>query len=303
MDEPLSDTSGLDLTSLACGSRQHAFLPTGAPDHAWVYKLPSTSGVAEHYGMDLREYRPTGPLTTMLYGAFVKLPEERHRRRLAALVGRGAPDEQLRATDRRYRALCEARARSLSAAYRWTRRRHFRRMLTLVDGMDAEGLSELMLPFRIVRDATATVRAGGVVGRYRGPMLVQRRADFFDRSGRFDAFDWNDVVVTQHRLWRRGVALSDANEILGPKNWALVAGRLRLADFSSFTRSMRTARRLLADDVLDERQQRVLGRVTSEGPPDMAELARRYFEHVRAEINPSRFDQLWGCSSPAPARP
>lgn len=294
MREPLtSEATALDLTSLACGSRQHVFLPTGAPDHSWVYKLPSTSNVTEHYGLDLGEYRPTGPVTSMLYHAFVRLPNERHRRRLAALERDGASQREVSAAMRRHQMICETRGRSLAPAYRWTRRRHFRHMVTLADALAVEGFADIMLPFRILRAESATVRIGAHVGTYRGPIVRQQRADFFDRSGRFDAFVWEDVIVTQHRLWRHGVGLSDANEILGPKNWALLSGRLRLADLSSLTRNARTVRRLLADDVLDERQGRVLRRLTSEGELGMAETARRYFQYVRAQINQSRFDQLW----------
>lgn len=284
--------SDLDLTSFACGSRQHVFLPTGAPDSEWVFKLPSARGVVEQYGMDLREYQPTGPLASVLYRAFVQIPNDRHDRRVEALRRQGAPEQRLQSAQRRHRAICETRGRSLAAAYRWTRRRHFRRMVALAESMAERGLADLMLPFRVLHDAAATLRIGESIDRYRGPILVQRRGDFFDRSGRFDAFEWSDVIVTQHRLWQAGIGLSDANEILGPKNWALVSGRLRLADFSSLTRSPRTVRRLLAPDVLDARQERVLQRLSREAPP-MADLARRYFAHVRAEINQARFDQLW----------
>jgi hypothetical protein len=283
----------LDLTSFAWGTRQHVFLPTGAPDHEWVYKLPSALGATEHYGMELRGYRPTGPLASVLYRAFVELPHSRHHRRLAQLARRGAPECRLRAAEERYRILCEARGRSLAAAYRWTRRRHFRRMIALAQELAARGLTDAALPFEILVDASAVLRAGDTVERYRGPVLAQLRADFFDRSGRFDAFAWDDVITTQHRLWGHGIGLSDANEILGPKNWALVDGRLKLADLSSLTRNRREVRRLLANDILDERQGRVVERLARESAPEAVALARRYFAYVRKQINPTRFDQLW----------
>lgn len=294
MPEPMTVAGAeLDLTSLASGSRQAVFLPTGAHDHEWVYKLPCTSGMVEHYGVDLGGYRPTGPVTSMLYRAFVQLPNDRHARHLAALEREGVSEHRRHESMRRHRLVCEARGRSVAVVYRWTRRRHFQRMIALAEWMAARGLAEVMLPFRLLRDATATLRIGDRVELYHGHIFAQRRADFFDRSGRFDAFEWDDVILAQHRLWREGVGLSDANEILGPKNWALVARRLRLADLSSLTRSARTVRRLLSSRFLDERQGRVLQRLAREGPPEIAELAARYFEHVRAEINQSRFDALW----------
>ena len=283
----------LDLTEFACGTRQRVFLPTGKNDDGWVYKLPSTSGATEHYGLELRAYRPTGALTSMLYQAFVQLPGDRHQRHLARLERDGAPAARVRAAENRYRGMCEARGRSLAAAYRWTRRRHFRKMIALARDIAGRDLADVLLPFHVLLEATAILRAGSAVERYRGAVLVQLRADFFDRSGRFDAFSWDDVITAQHRLWRAGVGLSDANEILGPKNWALVDGRLKLADLSSLTRNARHVRRLLAKEVLDERQGQVLRRIAREDSPEQLDLAQRYFTHVREQIDQASFDQLW----------
>jgi len=297
MRQPLIEGAlALDLTPLACGSRQHVFVPTGDADAEWVYKLPSAAPITEQYGPELREYRPTSRVLSLVYRAFVQLPNEYHDRSIAALMARGAPEKRIRAANARHRAVCESRGRTLAGAYRWTRRRHFRRMLDVAGQLERDGFLDVMLPFRIEREAVATLRLPGRSEEYRGAMLVQKRADFFDRSGRFDAFDWDDVITTQQRLWSHGFGLSDANEILGPKNWGLVDGRLRLADLSSLTRSRRTARRLLAPEFLDERQARVIRRLEREESHDVSTLARRYFAHIRAEINLAAFDRLWNHS-------
>lgn len=283
----------LDLTSFACGTRQHVFLATGVPDHGWVYKLPSALGAAEHYGTDLGGYRPTGPLGRALYRTFVEFPNDQHRRRLARLEAQGAREQRIRDAERRHRRLCEARGRSVAVVYRWTRRRHFRGMIALAQSLARYELTAIALPFEVLAAVSALLHIGDRVERYRGPALAQLRADFFDRSGRFDEFRWDDVIEAQHALWRHGIGLSDANEILGPKNWALIDHRLRLADLSSLTRNARTARRLLGGDILDERQGRVLERLRRQESTESVDLARRYFEHVRRSINQKAFDQIW----------
>jgi hypothetical protein len=296
---PNAGALALDLTPLACGSRQHVFVPTGCPASEWVYKLPSAAPITEQYGAELREYRPTSRVATLIYRAFVQLPNEYHDRSIATLVARGASEVRIRAVAARHRTICETRGRSLAGAYRWTRRRHFRRMLAVAGQLERDGFLEVMLPFRIERDAVATLRLPGGDEDYYGPILVQQRADFFDRSGRFDEFDWDDVITTQHRLWAHGFGLTDTNEILGPKNWGLVDGHLRLADLSSLTRSRRAARALLDPAFLDEREGRVVRRLQREGNDDALALAGRYFAHVRSAINVPAFDRLWSRSRTA----
>jgi hypothetical protein len=287
-------TVRLDLTLLAAGTRQHAFVPTSG-GLQWVYKIPASGGFAQQYGADLREYQPTGRVKEMLLHALVRLPDDAFTRASRALARwSSAPAFLRRSLDAGHSALIATRGRALERAYRASRGRYFRQMLGLTRVAVDRGLGDLMLAHDILPSVEAVLRHGDAAVTYRGPALVQERADFFDRSGRFDEFNWSDVVSTQQRLWCKGLALSDANEILGPKNWALVGGRLRLADFSSFTSSFRVARRLLRDDVLDARQDRVLRRLWVEAP-EQAALAERYFGYVRSEINASQLALLWRC--------
>jgi hypothetical protein len=283
----------LDLTLLAAGTRQHAFVPTHG-SREWVYKIPATSGLLQQYGPDLAEYNPVGRLKSLFFNLCVRWPDDVYRRLVERQARSASRARSIFAAfaERSYAAFSTARHRWLERAYRWTRLRYFRRMLSITQHVVRQGLSDLLVMHHVLENSEATLRTPTGVRRYRGPILVQEWAVFFDRSGCFDAFDWNDVIDAQHRMWRRGVALSDANEILGPKNWALVGGQLRLGDFSSFTTNYRQARRGLRPDILDARQQRVLRRLRNEVPAQ-AVLAEQYFKRVRAEINEARLAQLW----------
>jgi hypothetical protein len=281
----------LDLTSLATGTRQHVFVRTGADD-GWVYKIPATAGIGSHYGRDLANYRPIEPMKAALVRIIVRAPDSLHRRARARLTRFAGARGLTGALDRFHAAFSDARGRVMDVLYVRSRRQYFDTMLQLAPVITERSLGELMLPFHVLSRVDATLRVGDVARSYSGPMLVQQRADFFDRTGRFDVFDWDDVIRAQHRLWRCGLALSDANEVLGPKNWALVDGHLRLADLSSLTRSYRLASRVLRRGVLDERSGRVLSRLRNTNTAEYA-MAERYFQHVRREVNQERLAQLW----------
>jgi hypothetical protein len=91
------------------------------------------------------------------------------------------------------------------------------------------------------------------------------------------------------------VALLEAADILGPRSWAVVDGRLQLADTGSLTRDHREARRSLAPERLDEREQIVLQRLALRESGSTT-LAEEYFRFIRTELHQAAFDRLW-CSA------
>jgi hypothetical protein len=165
-------------------------------------------------------------------------------------------------------------------------------MLDILDYLSGQGLSDIPLPFNIIRKGEIFLRVDETTIRYAGPILKQRRADyFFEKSVRLTTFDWSEFVQAQHRLWRSGVGLSSAGEILGPKNWALLDGRLHLADTGALTRDYHEARNCLSGEVLDKRQENALGHLKQIKSPDPA---LEYFHFIRKQINQEMLDELWG---------
>ena len=284
----------LDLAFLASGAWQHAFVRSaggaaGGDDPEWVYKIPAAFGYVVPLRPRLHAFRPSRAHKRALHWLLLA-PD-----RAAEWLGADAPSAPPRVRQALGRAAAGAqRVRDgvLAAYLRRDRRRRFLAMLDLLDELTRRGLGDVVLPYTVLRDAAASLRVDGAEIAYRGPILVQRRAAFFS-GGRlhFESFDWRELVEAQQRLWRHGVAFSEQNQILGPMNWALLDGRLRLADTSSFTRDRRLARRLLDPVTLDAKERAVLARLdTAVVSP---EEATRYFRLVRSEINQARFDAMW----------
>lgn len=282
----MTDTTGSwDLTQLAAGTRQRVFVETAGSEGEWVYKLPVADPAETPYGPGLSLYRPgSAPLQTA-YNLAVRWPDAARRR------ARRAPWRVARFCGMGLGAGCAVRDIVIATWFRITRERRFLHMLRLLDHISRHGMSHLLLPFRIVRRARATLRRGAEVEAYDGPIVMQRHATaFFHRSEGFDEFDWRDVIDTQHRLWQRGIGLVDAVDILGPRNWALHDGRLRLADTSSMTTDRDVALRALDPTALDARIARSLAGLRKAG---IADAAANYFAFVRWEINQETLEHLW----------
>jgi len=153
-----------------------------------------------------------------------------------------------------------------------------------------EQVSGLVLPFVIV-EASCTLRVGGNGAHsYAGTLLKQRRADhFFDYFTGLELFSWSDLVERQHDLWRHGIGLADADEVLGPRNWALVNGRLYLADTGSITEDLREVRRVVSAVELDAREKQI----PEWWPDHRDERLPEYFEYVRTRVNDEQLARLW----------
>jgi hypothetical protein len=284
--------SALDLAFLGSGAWQHVFVHSGGREAEWVVKVPAAFGYTVPLRPRLRALTPSRPHKRALH--WLLLAPDRIVARFEA--AESAPERD--AGDWIARALVPLAARSRAAVeegvavyLRRDRRGRFVEMLELLEQLSTDGLADVVLPFRVVRRGAATLRMSDRVVSYEGPILIQRRAAFFG-GGRLhvDTFAWEDLVDAQQRLWRRGIAFAEQNQILGPMNWALLDGRLRLADTSSLTRDGRFARRLLDDATLDAKERAVLARLDGSVP---AASLREYFRFVRSAINRERFDALW----------
>lgn len=254
-------TGGRDLLRLdflATGTWQHVFVEERDEARAWVYKIPAAFGRVLPFGHPQR-FRPGGLAAGAAYALGARVP--------------GA------------RELLASRLRRRSAA-------EFERMLALVELMCAGGLSDLLLPCEVLRDAEAVLLVGGRRTAYRGHVLKQRRAErLFERNENLRALDWGEVVEAHHRLWRHGVTFESTTAVLGLKNWALFEGRLRLFDTSSLTCDPRRVRRALAPAELDRRERWAREKQAAGG--DTSEPLVEFLRFIRREINCGKLEQLW----------
>jgi hypothetical protein len=285
----------LDLTFLATGYRQHAFVRTGEPDQ-WVYKIPAAFGYVLPYEHRTRSGGRITSWKKALLRLVVVWPHELKVRVLRPRLARldAAVPSLARAVSAATRPVLRAtrglRDHILMAHHRRARRRDFERMLDLLEALEAAGLQGFVLPYRIERDVEAKLRVQGREVYYRGPMLLQLRTDAFFSRRALAPFEWQELVEVVHALWRRGFGLTERGEVLGYRSWALRDGHPRLADTSSLSRDSRRVRRTLHPASLDEQERRVL-----EWLPD-AETAgafQRYFEFLRQKLDRKTLDALW----------
>jgi len=256
----------LDLTFLATGYRQHVFTRTGADD-GWVYKVPVAFGRVLPFDFGrIETIRPRNPVHGVAHALLIRCP----------------------------RPLTAVRNRALIAHFSRKRLREFRAMLRLLERLAERGADDVVLPYRSIPDANARLRVAGREYRYAGPVLAQKRADVFRvRAESLRAYDPAELIEAQHRLWAHGFAIVETGEILGPRSWSVVDGRLKLADTSSLTADRRLARQSLAPALLDERQAIVTRKLREAGSTFAID---EYCCTVRSEINEDTFDRLWGAA-------
>lgn len=275
-----------DFTQLAAGTRQRVFVETGRSEYEWVLKIPVANPKDTPYGQSLRDLRPGSLALRAVHNLAVRWPDAAHRRaqlarwRVAQLLGVGLG------------VGCAMRDTVIITCFRVTRERHFAKMLHMLDRIAQRGLTHALLPFQVVPHVRATLRTDNdALEEYEGAAVIQRHAaQFFHRSERFGDFDWRDVIDTQHQLWRHGMGLVDAVDILGPRNWALHEGHLRLADTSSMTTDRDVARRAVSSAVLDARVAKSLRTLGKRG---LGDVAAEYFAFVRRDVNPAELERLW----------
>ncbi|HEX8776460.1 MAG TPA: hypothetical protein VF735_23015 [Pyrinomonadaceae bacterium] len=253
----MEENTQLDLTFLATGTWQHVFVLRGDTAKRWVYKIPAAFGHLLPYNHPLRLRARS-------------LPERVGGALLSLLPG----GERARA--RRLRQLCL---------------RSFESMVALIEEIERHGLSDILLPCEVLRDAAATLELEGRRFDYRGVMLRQRRADYlFERNENLRSFEWSEIIEAHHRLWRCGITFSTTTAVLELKNWALLDGRLRLFDTSSLTRDRSPMTRALGEEELNKREQSVLRKMAER---KSSEPLVEYFRFIRRELNSDKLEQLW----------
>lgn len=252
----MSERTTRQLKFLATGTWQHVFV--GEEDERrWVYKLPSAFGYILPFDHPQR-FAPASRTAQLLSALCTALP--------------GGPNVY-------------------AAALRRASRRRFAHMLMLIETIERHGLSDILLPCEVLRDAAAALEVDGTTSAYRGFVLKQRRADYlFERSENLRSFEWREIVEAHHRLWRCGVTFSTTTAVLELKNWALLDGRLQLFDTSSLTDDPRRVRRVLSEEELDRREQTLLRRSVER---KSSEPLVEFFRFVRRELNRDKLDQLW----------
>jgi hypothetical protein len=301
----------LDLSFLSTGESQHVFLSTGEEDPRWVYKLPAAFGYVLPFSHARQRFRPRNRREQLVRLVAMRLPRFLRRKMEARLPAatRGARPAWGAALAL-VLALCHRASvrlgdRLLAAYCRRRNRKRFRRMLSVIEYLSRHGLDDILLPHRVIRRGRALLRVEGRTISYAGPILVQKRASFFERPSGFDTFRWADLVEAEHRLWRRGVGFGTFAETVGPKNWALSGGRLLLADTGSLTRDVRVALDTLRPDKVERKLRNTMRRLVERGQEAGAD---EYFRFVLSEINCEKLRDVWRTDlggrqlSPAPRK-
>jgi hypothetical protein len=284
-----------DLSFFATGATQHIFVETMQPGNGWIYKIPASFGRILPFRPGFRSMPPWNRYLNALQVVCFRLPSD--------LVDwtRHQDDSRTHPHPRIRRAV--KLAASLNARFfakcgdcvlaPYFRRGHalgFREMLNVLRTISECGLDDVLLPYRIDPDLATILRVGEKVHHYRGPVLIQRRAEqFIERSEGLESFNWCEIIAAQHQLWRKGIALSDTAEVLGPSNWALLDGRVLLGDTGSLTTNYNSGRSALIPEVLNNRERFILRYLQG----TQRKLAVEYLAFIRREINGERLAQLW----------
>ena len=241
----------LELEFFATGEEQHVFTCAATQDDRWLYKIPAAFGWI--------------------------LPGD-HALRSHFLKGRfGRALLRFSTFDR------------LDLAYmRAEKRRIHLRMVEELTRLERLGIADVVLPFRILRGAEATLRVAGATLRYRGHVVMQRRADrFWEKVADLASLDWTQFVAVQHRMWRHGIGLASRRDVLGPRCWGSIDGRIALADTGTLTASRTEARAALEPTALARRVEKHVARLADREP------ARAYFDFIVPRLSERVFDELW----------
>lgn len=172
---------------------------------------------------------------------------------------------------------------------RWQRVSSFKRMLDLLERITRRRLEDVLLPCSWCLDGSLRFSLAGRTYEYRGPILVQRRADrFFEAPAGVDTFHWDDLIRAQERLWQAGIAIADTDGILGPVGWALLDGTLRLGDTGTLTADKRHALAMHDGALLRRLRDHWLQRY-----PTGSEQLKEYLDFVLPRVTAERVARLW----------
>ena len=270
--------SALELHFMATGENQHVF--SDPADDEWVYKVPAAFGYLLPFDHPRRPVRrPRRPFRRMVHALLAPAPDG----------GRREAGED--AGEARSPTL---RTRVHRTWLRHNRARKFARMLALMDRLRKDGHGALVLPWRVVR-GPVRLHVDGRVHPYEGPVLAQRRATFRRIDEIVQGDGWAALVDAQHALWRRGMAVAD---VVRYTSWAVLDGRVRLADADSLTADPAVARRYVCDAVFAEESALVRRLVEGEA----AGWVDAYLAYVRGQVNARVLGRLWGAGAGASRR-
>ena len=266
-----------EVVYLGTGVSQHVFISSKHSRGRLVYKIPASFGYLRPLGEYLRES-----------------PTLLKRMRLSSAAILSLLD-------------CASAASRLIAAFlKRKRAQEFEAMLDLLDHATRTRARSALLPCRVYRNLELTLQLGDVKVPYRGPALVQARATFLRADSSPHACDWRraimmrceswarSIVSAQHELWRHGIGIADPTEILGPSEWALWRGCIRLGDTGNLRRAFDSVHAALDECTLDRRVDEVLSAADADWVPSAA----RYFRLIRRDVNQRRLLELWGSALP-----
>lgn len=293
----MRDQEQLELTFLATGAWQHVFVKSDGTEDSWVYKIPATFGYILPFNHPKCHFRSNEIFAKTLLLLLILLPNRLHRKTYQQLViymenrGWSRCNPLLKSLGRAIQLPPAIGEKVLRRHLKRTTAAHFEAMLDVIAHLARNGIADILLPYRIIRNRKAILHFEGKAFSYGGPILMQRRAEFlFEENEHLESFEWREMVEAQHRLWRHGITLRRLHVIFGPRGWALLDGRLRLCDTSGLTRSLNTARRALSQKELDNREKSALARMMQVKP---SEPAADYISFMRRKINRKQLDQLW----------
>lgn len=285
----------LDLSFLSTGKSQHVFVKAGDRKDGWVYKVPAMFGYVLPF--DHRDCGFRSPLWRTCCFLLVWVPQGLFKRGFLRLLhiaqrqGWEKMEQFLCRIEPALRALSMVGQRCLAAFLKRVRAKQFTLALDCINYLLARKVRNVLLPCQVLHEQEAILRFDAQCVRYRGPILKQKRADtFFERCGGLDSFSWSAIIEAQHRLWQHGVGLSEPVETLGPYNWALFHGQVRLADTGALTDDVRKVRRCLRDHNLNRTVRRFHSWPEGNDP---LPLILKYCAFIRRAINEQMLRRLW----------
>jgi hypothetical protein len=264
------------LDFVATGGNQHVFVARGCGLDDWVCKIPASFGRVLPWDHPRRLTR----------GA----PRGRVRRMVRQLLSVDAPTATgARAPSSRLRLRDHVHSRTLQ----YQAARKFRRMLDLMEELAARDAADQLLPFFVERDQSVLLRVDGRTLPYRGPVLVQRRAEFRQMREVIDDGGWERLVEAQHQLWRGGVAVAD---VVRFTSWVHFEGRLCIADGDSLTTDLGVARSYVSASVLAN-EAAVVARLLLREPAHGS--AAEYLAFMKSRINRGELERAWRADAAA----
>jgi hypothetical protein len=237
-----------NLQFLASGATQHVFVdPERAP--RWVFKIPAIFDWLLPAPVTWQNSIPTIWWKQQVYKGLVLAPVVADR--VSRLRNSGSTARVLRRMGAGFIAMLDSRLAQRAKTARIAR---FQEVCNILRVLANQSAVRSVLPFRLINESVVLDLGDGVRHEYDGPIVMQRKADkFFDLFADFECFDAADLVTAQHALWQCGVGLQDLDEVIGPRNWAMLEGKILLGDLGSLTTNLAWVRRTISAPLIANR--------------------------------------------------